>query len=135
MVAGRADRDEGHAFAALLEGVQGGQARSRATPGRRPRVLPRIRVRVNSPAPLGTEGREAGEIVRVMDSLQIAHGGLVEGGRDDLVCGSERTHALHHGRQAGRLLGMAGPPSCSTCPEGPATTSAVTPDPPTDRLT
>ena len=107
-MAGRADRDEGDALAALLECLQGGQPGPRGTPCRRPRVRPRVGVRVDVPAPLRAERREparyAGSWTRASSSRDASR----KGRRHDLVFGPECAHALHDGHEAGRPLGMAG---------------------------
>ena len=108
MVSGRPDRDEGDTLAALLEHLQGGQPGTRGAPCRRPRVRPRVRVRVHVPAAFSAERRQPGQVGRVVDARQFAHGRLAHVRRHDLVFGSQRAHALHDCHQPGRPLRMAG---------------------------
>ena len=94
-----ADRHEGDGVALLFERLQRGQPRSRSTPRRLPRVRSRGGVGIDGAASLLAERGEPGQIRRIMDARQLLEGRLAEGGRHNLLFGSQGAHALHDSDQ------------------------------------
>jgi hypothetical protein len=103
-----ADRHERDPLPASFEGLQGGQACTRGTPGRTPRISTGRGVGVNRTTSLRAERGEPGQMGGVMDARQLLQRCLTECGRHDLLFGSQGAHALHDGDQARRPFGVAG---------------------------